>query len=417
VSGVVVSAVPCSVCDMVDPSRVSGQPSHIDRSIRSAAAAVGPHHRPRLLTDGERAIWRQRSEASRTAKQAATRGLLKPLHDLNVPKLDPYELMPQLETTGTAAISLFSGGGGLDLGFARSGYVHAASFEILSAAADTLRATQAHGEVFGGSAGDVTGVDWRKWRGAELVHGGPPCQPFSIAGRQRGHDDERDMWPAYVDCILTVRPRVFVAENVPALGSLKFDSYVRDNILKPLGRRYSVQRFVLRAEDFGVPQIRRRVFFVGFARQQDADRFRPPVPTHAYNATASPMETLWHCMGAREALGLPDIGLDALSPTIRSTLTGPRHTTSILNSVAAQRTFAAMQIWPNGVAPSRYAARAFPASNGHFRLSVPDVALLQGFPEDWPFQGATYMKLGQIGNAVPPPLGYAVGRSVSAALA
>jgi len=121
-------------------------------------------------------------------------------------------------------------------------------------------------------------------------------------------------------------------------------------------------------------------------------------------------------MGMRQALGLPDIGFDDLSPTIRSTLTGPRHTTSILNSVSARQRFERLQIWPNGVASSREQAHRFVTPNGHFRLSVPDVALIQGFPDDWPWVGATYMTLGQIGNAVPPPLAYAVASSVAKAI-
>ena len=113
-------------------------------------------------------------------------------------------------------------------------------------------------------------------------------------------------------------------------------------------------------------------------------------------------------MGMREALGLPDIGYDDLSPTIRSSLTGPRHTTSILSSVSARRKFERLEVWPNGVASTREAAHRFVAPNGHFRLSVPDVALLQGFPDDWPWVGAAYMALGQIGNAVPPIMAKAI---------
>lgn len=162
---------------------------------------MGPHHRPRLQTDDERDVWRQRSQASGLAKQAALLGLATPIHELNVPKLDPGSLMPQREPRGGSAISLFSGGDGLDLGFSRSGFTHAASFEILKDAAATLRAAHCAGDVFGGDAGNVTGVDWQPWRGTDVVHGGPPCQPVSPAGRQRGHDDERNMWPAFVHCV------------------------------------------------------------------------------------------------------------------------------------------------------------------------------------------------------------------------
>jgi DNA (cytosine-5)-methyltransferase 1 len=388
-----------------------------DKGHRTAAKAVGPHHRPRLQTDAERAVWRQRSAASLAAKRAATTGQTAPIHDLNVPKLDPYELMPQCELLGVSTLSLFSGGGGLDLGFGRAGFSNQASFEILSDAAATLRAGNIDGQIFGGDAGDVTGVEWRQWRGIDVIHGGPPCQPFSVAGRQEGRDDERDLWPAFVDCVQTVRPRAFVAENVPALASRKFSSYVNDHILRPLGKQYHiVPLFVLRAEDFGVPQSRRRVIFVGFSRANEARKFCPPTPTHAFGQQAA-LDGTARCYGAREALGLPETGHDTLSPTIRSSLSGPRHTTSILNSTAAQHAFARLGIWPNGVAPTREAARAFPPSNGHFRLSVSDVGILQGFPDDWPFCGATYMQLGQIGNAVPPPMAYAVAGSLSAALA
>ena len=327
--------------------------------------------------------------------------------------------MPQLANNGLRALSLFSGCGGLDLGFDRAGHQHVASFEILADAAATLVKARPEWEVHGGADGDVTTVDWRRWRNlVDVVHGGPPCQPFSNAGRQAGKDDSRDMWPELVRCVLAVRPRAFIAENVPALASAKFSEYVRTQILEPLAPRYRIRMLRLRAHDFGVPQARQRVVFVGFARAADDRRFVEPQPTHVWNEPATlEASGLRRCMGLREALGLPDVGFDALSPTIRSGLTGPRHTTSILNSVAAARTFARLEVWGSGVAPTRERARAFVVKNGHFRLSVPDIAVLQGFPEDWPLVGATYMQLGQLGNAVPPPMAYAVASSVSAALA
>lgn len=397
-----------------------------DELVPSVIPSTGPHHRPRALTAAQRQVFRERSAASRAAKQAAMLGLgPAPLHEINQPRLDPLTLMPQASTNGLRALSLFSGGGGLDIAFERAGYTHAASYEWLDDAAATLVKARPGWEVHGGADGDVTKVDWRQWRGrVDLVHGGPPCQPFSNAGRQQGRDDVRDMWPAFVDCVLKVRPAAFVAENVPALASAKFTDYVQEHIIAPLSGRYHIQMLKLRAEDFGVPQARRRVVFVGFARARDARRFTAPQPTHAWPGTgmqdtdklAAWATDLPRCMGVREALGLPDIGQDALSPTIRSTLTGPRHTTSILNSVAAQRTFDRLQVWPNGVALTREKAQTFVPDNGHFRLSVADVAILQGFPQDWPLVGATYMQLGQLGNAVPPPLGHAVATAVAGAL-
>ncbi|MGH8884441.1 MAG: DNA cytosine methyltransferase [Egibacteraceae bacterium] len=324
--------------------------------------------------------------------------------------------MPQADQHGLRSLSLFSGGGGLDLGFDRAGYMHVASYELLSDAAMTLAKANPDWEVFGGAQGDVNKVDWRRYHGlVEVVHGGPPCQPFSMAGRQRGAHDRRDGFPVFVEAVLAVKPLAFVAENVPALSSRKFEGYVSSSILRPLQRSYAILTFMLNAEMFAVPQVRRRIFFVGFRSLQAASVFTLPEPTHG--PFGGGLDGAPVCMGARAALGLADIGFDGLVPTIRSSLTGPRHTTSVLSSVSAQRAWERLQIWPNGVAPTRQQARMFVPKNEHFRLSVPDCAILQGFPESWPFQGATYMALGQIGNAVPPPMAYAVACSVAQALA
>ncbi|SEB55107.1 DNA (cytosine-5)-methyltransferase 1 [Streptomyces sp. 2224.1] len=353
------------------------------------------------------------SRESREARRSALAGEgPAPIHDINVPKFHPLDLMPQRDGQGLAALSLFSGGGGLDLGVERAGFAHTASFEIMAEAGDTLRKARGDWAVYSGEkGGDVKGVNFKQWRGdVDLIHGGPPCQPFSNAGRQKGHLDERDMWPDFVRAVKEIRPAAFIGENVPALASPKFSEYVAERIIAPLSGSYHIQKVILQASDFGVPQVRRRVFFVGLRTKKMGNAWKAPEPTHYWGDASITGGA--RCMGLREALGLPDIGIDDLSPTIRSSLTGPRHTTSILNSVAAQRKFESLQIWPNGVAADRASARAFVAKNGHFRLSVPDVALIQGFPEDWPFVGATYMALGQIGNAVPPPLAYAVTSSV-----
>ncbi len=110
-------------------------------------------------------------------------------------------------------------------------------------------------------------------------------------------------------------------------------------------------------------------------------------------------------------------GYGALAPTLRSAFTGKRNTTSVLNSSAGQKAWGNLGIWPNGVQANREKASAFPAKYDHFRLSVQDCALLQGFPEDWRFAGAVYQVLGQIGNSVAPPVAYQVAKAVAFALA
>ncbi|WAL72308.1 DNA (cytosine-5-)-methyltransferase [Kitasatospora sp. YST-16] len=388
-----------------------------DTVVPSLIPSTSPFHQPRELTATERERFRRMSQESRRARQSALAGEgPEPLHEINFPRLDPFSLMPQRPASGLRSLSLFSGGGGLDLGFERAGFEHMASYEIMEDAAATLQKARPDWEVHGGADGDVRRANFKQWRGkVDILHGGPPCQPFSNAGRQRGHLDERDMWPEFVRAVKEINPVAFVGENVPALAGVKFSEYVKERIIAPLSPGYHISRVILQASDFGVPQVRRRVFFVGFRNKRSLKRWNAPSPSHFWGE--APLDSdIQRCMGLREALGLPDIGVDDLSPTIRSGLTGPRHTTSILNSVAAQKRFETLEIWPNGVAASREAARSFVAKNGHFRLSIPDVALIQGFPQDWPFVGATYMALGQIGNAVPPPLAYAVACSVSAAV-
>ena len=375
------------------------------------------------LTEEKREFFRQTSLRSREAKLRALSADPVDAEALHRPRLDPSDLMPRVSQHMLPALSLFSGGGGLDLGFERAGYRHVASFDTLEPAGETLRTNRPDWTVNSGEAGDVRRIDWHRYRGElAVIHGGPPCQPFSVAGRQRGSEDARNMLPEFARAVDEAEPLAFVCENVPALAGPKFASYLRETLFEPLSRSYRMTMFKLSAHDYGVPQLRHRVFFVGFRRSQDAARFAPPDPTHRADhlargpqaaATANPLQPT---MGAREALGLPKTSVDALAPTLRSTLTGPRHTTSILSSVSAQRTWEMLGLWPNGVARSRAAASRFPTDNGHVRLAVADCAVLQGFPSWWRFEGAVYMSLGQIGNSVSPPVAYRVALAVAQAL-
>ena len=384
----------------------------------------------RQLSTTERLRFREISRKSREAKlRSLQNDGSDSLHPICEPRLNPEDLIKAVPRTHRSSLSLFSGGGGLDLGFERAGFNHVASYELLRDAGQTLRSARPEWKVFSGGDGDVRQVNWRQYRGqVDVLHGGPPCQPFSAAGRQRGAADERDMFPEFVRAVREVEPAVFVAENVPALASQKFQHYLKTTVIESLAQNYSIKVFSLRAESFGVPQVRKRIFLTGFRFNDLAGAYKPPAPTHTASHlanAASPnhelrlfdgdYDGLKRCMGVRQALGLKELDFDALAPTIRSSLTGPRHTTSILNSVAASVMWKRLQVWPNGVAGSREYAQRYPAPNGHYRLSVAEVALIQGFPESWSFHGAVYMALGQIGNAVPPPMAYNVARSVAQA--
>lgn len=368
---------------------------------------------PYDLTQEERDRYRATSIRSQQRKQAMLAGVDLAAHVAEQlgPRLDPNLLMPRLRSNRLSALSLFAGGGGLDLGFERAGYAHEASFELLDVCGETLRGNRPKWDVRAGSEeGDVTNVSFSQFRGVDVVQGGPPCQPFSTAGKQGGASDPRNLWPEFVRCVLQVRPRAFVAENVPGLLDQKFTSFVQQNILNPLEGQYTIFKFKMAADDFGVPQARRRVFFIGFRARRDAARWRQPEPTHG------DLPGLLSRNTARRSLGLPDTGVDMVAPTLRSGFTGPRKTTGVVNSKASLEIWHALGIWPNGVQATRAMAAAYTPENGHRRLSVADCALLQGFPDDWKFAGAVYQTLGQIGNSVCPPVAYAVAKHVAAAL-
>jgi DNA (cytosine-5)-methyltransferase 1 len=378
------------------------------------------------ITDEKREEYRKISKDSHLAKLAAKQGLHESLHAVNTPKLDPNSLMPQLKPNGIKALSLFSGGGGLDLGFDRAGFIHQASYDLIPICKETIKANRLDWSVYGGPAeGDVTTVQWENYKGKiDLIHGGPPCQPFSIAGEQKGLEDERNMWSEFNRAVNTIKPKAFVAENVLGLLNPKFEGFVQKYILDQLAD-YNIVKFEMHASDYGVPQIRRRVFFVGFKTKKALSKFSIPEPTHRRDHLGMRDSELnlslfddqmEKTMGIREALGLSDIGFDNLAPTIRSAFTGKRNTTSVLNSSAGQKSWGDMEVWPNGVQANRNAASEFPAKFEHFRMSVQDVGLIQGFPENWKFSGAVYQVLGQIGNSVAPPVAYHVAKNVALAL-
>lgn len=379
------------------------------------------------ITTAQRNEYRKISQDSRLAKLAADKGIFKKVHDINYPKLLPELLMPKKEKNGFKCLSLFSGGGGLDLGFDYAGYAHVASYELIPICGETLKLNRPQWSVFSGlENGDVTNVDWSIYRGkVDVIHGGPPCQPFSIAGEQKGKEDERNMWREFNRAVNTIKPRAFVAENVLGLMNPKFEGFVKKYILESL-KSYKIKMFEMHTADYGVPQRRRRVFFVGFKNKQDLSRFTQPEVTHSWDRFRKPKDKVINLnifnsgkpntMGVRESLGLSDINFDDLAPTIRSAFTGKRNTTSILNSSASQKTWGDMEIWASGVQSNRERASAFPAKFDHFRLSVQDCGIIQGFPENWKFAGAVYQILGQIGNSVSPPVAYAVAVNVAKAL-
>lgn len=358
-------------------------------------------HIPWDIPDERRQEYSRSSRQSQLARRSAD---LRAAEATEVPlsiAYDPRQDMPRLQPNGIRTLSLFSGGGGLDLGFDRAGFAHVASYDVLEFAGDTLRLNRPRWTVYSGSAGNVMNADWSRYRGrVDLIHGGPPCQPFSVAGRQQGSGDQRDMFPEFLRAVEVIKPKAFVAENVLGFLSGKFSSY-RQELFKHVSKSYELVTFVMSAKDFGVPQDRRRAIVVGYQRQL-ARRFSPELLRRSRDI-----------IGVRAALGLPARQDDGLAPTLRCTLTGPRQTTSIANSTASVVKWERLGIWPHGVSPTRTIASSFPTKNDTYRLCVEECQVLQGFPLDWKFVGPVYQRLGLIGNSVCPPVAYSLAESIS----
>ena len=197
-------------------------------------------------------------------------------------------------------VELYAGAGGLAMGVHLAGFEPKAVVEWDKWACDTIRENRANGYplVSGWDVheGDVRHFDWESFgEEIDLVAGGPPCQPFSMAGKHRAYDDSRDMFPATVDIVRKIRPRAFIVENVKGLTRSTFANYYQYVLLqltfpevakKPRedwgshlrrlqaekasgraighGLTYNVVPTLVNAADFGIPQKRERVFIVGF---------------------------------------------------------------------------------------------------------------------------------------------------------
>ncbi len=169
------------------------------------------------------------------------------------------------------AVSLFSGAGGMDIGFKKAGFQTLWANDFNEVACETYAANKLGPIV----AGDVNQYlpQLQKFEGVDLLFGGPPCQGFSVAGKMNPEDERSELVWSYVEAVRIVRPRAFVMENVKALASLEKWGAVRKKLIKALTELgYSLSLNVLNATDYGVPQKRERMFLVGL-QDSDASNF------------------------------------------------------------------------------------------------------------------------------------------------
>jgi DNA (cytosine-5)-methyltransferase 1 len=370
------------------------------------------------------------------------------------------------------SVELFTGCGGLALGLSRAGFTARRMSEWDKHSVANIEFNRSNGlkpfEQWPIQEEDVQTVDWSAYNGIDLVAGGPPCQPFSIGGLHRGHDDKRDMWPETVRAVREIQPRAFLFENVRGLLRPTFEQYLKWVLLslanpeieirreesrsdhlsrlekKRVPANYNVRLFQINAADYGAAQKRHRVIIVGLHR--DLQEWpTAPVQTHTRERLIWDKWVTgeyWRRHGLRKPRTIPSweeplverlLGQSLIAPrskpwvTVRDAIYGlgepgsredvpnhnrqpgarsyPGHTGSILDEPAK-----ALKAGVHGV-PGGENMMAF--ENGKVRyFTVREAARLQGLPDKYEFIGSWSENMRQLGNAVPAPLGEVFARGL-----
>lgn len=305
-------------------------------------------------------------------------------------------------------VSLFAGAGGLDLGFIRAGHSVIWANDNFEDAVNTYRLNIGNHIV----CADVKDIESSQIPNCDVVIGGFPCQGFSVANMKRSETDQRNQ--LYEELLRVVRdkgPRYFLAENVKGILSLG-KGKVLSLILQDFDDAgYRIQYKVLNAADYGVPQKRLRVIFLGTRRDVEQD-LTYPNPTHCdpklierptlFEHSVKP----WLSIG-RALQGIPD---PDKAPNI------PNHTYSKyklrFNGYIGHREIDPTQPAPTvtGRGDNKGGVVVLHHPNNKRRMSVRELAATQSFPLDYRFAGTQSSAYRQVANAVPPLMAEAIAR-------
>ncbi|MDR2926728.1 MAG: DNA cytosine methyltransferase, partial [Cytophagaceae bacterium] len=304
-------------------------------------------------------------------------------------------------------LEICAGAGGQALGLEDAGFEHIALVEIEPIACETLKANRPHWNVL---QGDVRHFTAKRYKGKiDLLAGGVPCPPFSVAGKQLGQMDDRDLFPEAIRLIEECEPKAILLENVRGLLDPKFEDYRKEIIERIEKLGYKVDWQLLNASDYGVSQLRPRAILVAI-KQEYFDNF------------------VWPQKQEKEPLPVGELLFEEISKfgwkkanewrkkanKIAPTLVGgsKKHGGPDLGPTRARKVWAEMGIDGMGIAD----APPTEDFEGNPRLTVDMTALIQGFPKDWKITGRKTAAYRQIGNAFPPPVAKVVGKSIYKAL-
>lgn len=230
------------------------------------------------------------------------------------------------------AISLFSGAGGMDIGFSDAGFNVLAAVELDVSCCDTLRSNTVGTKVINQDISTLSGDALLKEVGIsfgelDMLFGGPPCQSFSLAGNRRGLDDPRGQLVGhFARLVHEIGPRSFVMENVKGMTNWSKGQALQEvleQLEKPIviggkQKKYRCVHHVLNSADFGVPQFRERLFIVG--NRMDVD-FYFPTPTHTSSVEKhpdrKPHQTVGEAIGELPPASMPSATALRVSQTIK----------------------------------------------------------------------------------------------------
>ena len=296
-------------------------------------------------------------------------------------------------------VEICAGAGGQALGLAMAGFFHVALVEYEQEYCNVLKANRPEWNVI---CADVHKFDGHPYEGVDLLAGGVPCPPFSVAGKQLGKDDERDLFPEAIRLIREIRPRAVMLENVRGFLDSGFEEY-RDHIfteIKKLG--YVTHIKLLNASDYGGPQLRPRGVIVGIRKDQ-AGAFEYPQEHPRESPTVG--ETLCDLMSQNGWKGAKKWaeGADRIAPTLVGG--SKKHGGPDLGPTRAKNAWAELGVDGKGIA-NEAPEQDF---DGMPRLTSRMMARIQGFPDTWTFGSKKTIACRMIGNAFPPPVAQAVG--------
>lgn len=298
------------------------------------------------------------------------------------------------------------GGGGQALGLEAAGFDCVAAVEIDADCCTTLRLNRPQWNIL---HEDMRLVDGSRWRNVDLFAAGVPCPPFSIAGKQLGTDDDRDLFPEAIRIIGEMKPKAVMLENVQGFASAKFSDY-RDKLrIQLLELGYESDWRVLQAADYGVPQLRPRFILVALPKKK-MSCFEWPQPASKQRTVG---DTLHDLMAERGWKGVECWVENAqkIGPTVVGG--SKKHGGPDLGPTRARKQWQALGVDGLGIA-NEAPAPDFPLE-GLPRLTVRMVARIQGFPDFWKFSGKKTAAYRQVGNAFPPPVASSVGLAIAKA--